>query len=124
MFSGVLREHQAEQQKRHESIESLRKTILKTTAPQLSDVLCDSVNERISVLFLTQREIEFQAKTLAAASSKFAKNAQQWANLVDQFSDALKELGDVDSWTESVEKELAGLFEILGQINEAEKQES
>ena len=49
--------------------------------------------------FSSQKRLDAEAKQLHSHASNFARQTQQWLGLVDNFNSALKELGDVDSWS-------------------------
>jgi hypothetical protein len=113
MFSQILRDHATAQSSRRQRCDVLRKSILKHAGGPLSESLCDAVNERVAVLFLTQREIETQAKTLAATTQRLSKQAATWAAQVEAVSGALKELGDVEAWAEAMYAECTQLVSEL-----------
>ena len=40
------------------------------------------------------------------AANNFSKQTQQWLHLIDNFSSALKELGDLENWARTIEKDM------------------
>ena len=62
------------------------------------------MNQMVNILnlypyFSSQKRLDAEAKQLHSHASNFARQTQQWLGLVDNFNSALKELGDVDSWS-------------------------
>ena len=53
--------------------------------------------------YLNQKKLDAEAKQLHASATNFSKQTQQWLNLVESFSSALKELGDVENWAKTIE---------------------
>lgn len=47
-----------------------------------------------------------EARQLQQNAANFARQAQQWLQLVENFSSTLKEVGDVENWAKSIEKDL------------------
>jgi len=60
----------------------------------------------VAQAYLNQKRLDAEAKQLHSHASNFARQTQQWLGLVDNFNSALKELGDVDSWARSIERDM------------------
>lgn len=56
--------------------------------------------------YLNQKKLDAEAKQLHVGATNFAKQTQQWLLLIEGFSSALKELGDVENWARSIENDL------------------
>lgn len=50
--------------------------------------------------------MDAEAKQLHTSATNFSKQTQQWLNLVESFSSALKELGDVENWAKTIEADV------------------
>lgn len=50
--------------------------------------------------------MDAEAKLLHQGAINFAKQTQQWLALVENFSSALKEIGDVENWARSIENDM------------------
>jgi hypothetical protein len=55
---------------------------------------------------LNQRKLDAEAKQLQTNATNFAKQTQSWLHLVESFSNALKEIGDVENWARSIEGDM------------------
>lgn len=53
--------------------------------------------------YLNQKKLDAEAKQLHTSAQAFSKQTQQWLTLVESFSNALKELGDVENWAKTIE---------------------
>lgn len=56
--------------------------------------------------YLNEKKLDTEARQLQNNAANFSRQAQQWLQLVESFSSALKEVGDVDNWARSIEKDL------------------
>jgi biogenesis of lysosome-related organelles complex 1 subunit 1 len=121
MFSDIIRERQ-ENKSALEGVIQKQREVVKEHLGSASEALVDSVNETVSCIFLSQRMIEEETKKLHVEAQKFSKQAGQWLQLLDSFSEALKELGDVENWAKSMERDMDDVLQ--GVISVANAQSS
>ncbi|CAG8519712.1 10795_t:CDS:2 [Paraglomus brasilianum] len=105
MLSRLVREHTQKQQAIRKKNELLRKEAIQAVN-ETADALTDALNERVSLIFKTQREIESESRQLSTATARYTKQTKQWLTMVENFSNALKELGDVENWAQVIEKDM------------------
>ncbi|POG62045.1 biogenesis of lysosome-related organelles complex 1 [Rhizophagus irregularis DAOM 181602=DAOM 197198] len=105
MLSRLVREHNQKQQAVRRNNEQLRKEAVQAVS-EVTDSLADTLNERVSTILKTQREIESEARKLSSQSVKYTKQTKQWLSMLEGFNSALKELGDVQNWAEVIEKDM------------------
>ncbi|CAH1989121.1 unnamed protein product [Acanthoscelides obtectus] len=98
----MLKEHQSRQTAKKESQETKRKEACQA-ASELTQHLVDHLNVGVAQAYLNQKRLDAEAKQLHASAAAFGKHTQQWLQLVEQFSGALKELGDVENWAKTIE---------------------
>lgn len=61
---------------------------------------------RVAQAYLNQKKLDAEAKQLQTSATNFAKQTQSWLHLVESFSSALKEIGDVENWARSIEGDM------------------
>jgi len=66
----------------------------------------DSVNMGVAKVFSNERRIETQAVKLQNQTDRFAKQTAQWLQLIENFNQTLKEIGDVENWARAIENDM------------------
>nr|CAD7454877.1 unnamed protein product [Timema tahoe] len=95
---------QAQEQKRKEAM---------AAANNLTQALVDHLNVGVAQAYLNQKRLDAEAKQLHHNATNFAKQTHQWANLVESFSSALKEIGDAENWAQSIEADMRTITSAL-----------
>ena len=105
MLSSLVKEHQSKQAARKERQEQKRKDAI-AAANNLTQALVDHLNVGVAQAYLNQKRLDAEAKQLHHNATNFAKQTQQWLNLVENFNGALKEIGDAENWARSIENDM------------------
>ncbi|KAJ1983266.1 hypothetical protein H4R34_001388 [Dimargaris verticillata] len=116
-LATLLKDHQAKQLARRKDNETLRADASEAIKT-LSTTLTEDVQQKVSVILSQQQEIERKTSELAGHTKKYALQTEKWLRSVQQFNDALKELGDVKHWAETMERdmlEVAATLEFVSQ---------
>uniref|UniRef100_A0A8B9RZ99 Biogenesis of lysosome-related organelles complex 1 subunit 1 n=1 Tax=Accipiter nisus TaxID=211598 RepID=A0A8B9RZ99_9AVES len=105
MLSRLLKEHQARQSERRELQERRRREAI-AAATRLTEALVDHLNVGVAQAYVNQRKLDHEVKTLQVQAAQFAKQTGQWITMVENFNQALKEIGDVENWARSIEMDM------------------
>lgn len=68
---------------------------------------------RVAQAYLNQKKLDAEAKQLQTAVIGFSKQTQNWITLIDGFSAALKELGDIENWARAIENDMKSVTGVL-----------
>lgn len=101
----MVKEYQVKQAKRKQEQEIRRKDVIESSN-ELTQAIVDHLNVGVAQAYLNQKRLDAEAKQLHVGATNFAKQTQQWLQLIDNFSSALKELGDVENWARSIETDM------------------
>ncbi|EDW10077.1 biogenesis of lysosome-related organelles complex 1 subunit 1 [Drosophila mojavensis] len=112
MLSSMVKEHHSKQSKRKQEQEVRRKEAIEASN-ELTQALVDHLNVGVAQAYLNQKRLDVEAKQLHVGATNFAKQTHQWLQLIDNFSSALKELGDVENWARSIEGDMQVIQQTL-----------
>ncbi|KAM6112333.1 biogenesis of lysosome-related organelles complex 1 subunit 1 [Phoenicopterus ruber ruber] len=140
MLSRLLKEHQARQSERRELQERRRREAI-AAATRLTEALVDHLNVgavgagphprvppcppgRVAQAYVNQRKLDHEVKTLQVQAAQFAKQTGQWITMVENFNQALKEIGDVENWARSIEMDMRTIATALEYVYKGQLQPS
>ncbi|XP_050543566.1 biogenesis of lysosome-related organelles complex 1 subunit 1 [Daktulosphaira vitifoliae] len=112
MLSTLVKEHQIKQAERKEIQEIKRKEAV-NAAKDLTNALVEHLNVGVAQAYLNQKKLDAEAKQLHQSAILFSKQTSQWLTLIDSFNSALKELGDVENWTRTIENDMHNITTTL-----------
>ncbi|KAE8626396.1 hypothetical protein XENTR_v10006616 [Xenopus tropicalis] len=93
-------------------------------ATTLTEALVDHLNVGVAQAYVNQRKLDHEVKTLQTQAAQFAKQTTQWISLVENFNQALKEIGDVENWARSIEKDMRIIATALEYVYKGQLQPS
>jgi hypothetical protein len=67
----------------------------------------------VATAYINQKRLDSEAKNLNVNANNFHKQTQQWQTLIENFSGALKELGDLENWSRTIEKDMNSITAAL-----------
>mmetsp|Transcript_40903 Transcript_40903/g.56978 ORF Transcript_40903/g.56978 Transcript_40903/m.56978 type:complete len:130 (+) Transcript_40903:55-444(+) len=111
-LSEIVKKHSTEQVARKKESEA-RRLEASAAAQKVSKVLVESLNEGVASVFTTQKQLEMEAKHLQSSLVKYTKLSNQWISMVENFNQALKEIGDVENWAERIEADMHSISQGL-----------
>ncbi|CRK98397.1 CLUMA_CG011756, isoform A [Clunio marinus] len=112
MLSSMLKQHQETIKGRNETQEKLKRETLES-ANELTVNLVDHLNVGVAQAYLNQKRLDQEAKNLNTNANNFNKQTQQWLSLIENFTSSLKELGDVENWAKTIEKDMRTITSAL-----------
>lgn len=114
MFASMLKEHQQAQEELKADINTKRvaaeKAIENLTAKNVR-----ALNEDISHAYMNQHKLDSEARRLQANVSKLTKQAQQWMMICNSLNSAVKDLGDISTWTKTIENDVQFISNSIGE---------
>eukprot|EP01132_Coremiostelium_polycephalum_P008550 gene8550-10514_t len=112
MLSKLLKEHNNHVNKLKEENEQLRKEAISSVG-NVTNGLMDSVNSGVACVFINQKKLENEARILQNNTAKFSKQTNQWISLIDNFNNSLKEIGDVENWSRTIENDMKNILQTI-----------
>lgn len=68
--------------------------------------------------YINEKRIDQACKQLSSQSTLLIKQSQSWITLIGQFTQALKELGDIENYSKIIERECSMVTNTLGAVHQ------
>ncbi|NXG40051.1 BL1S1 protein, partial [Dromaius novaehollandiae] len=130
MLSRLLKEHQARQSERKELQGEARPgPAARRPAARPPPWIAAPLGQLpprpgVARAYVNQRKLDHEVKTLQIQAAQFAKQTGQWITMVENFNQALKEIGDVENWARSIEMDMRTIATALEYVYKGQLQPS
>lgn len=96
------------------------------TASSSASIACQALvdvsNTEVIEIFNAETKIEAQIKEVSTQAEQLHKRMSQWAQLFVKFNRSLKEIGDVQHWTQMIEVDMEETVRILEALSAKKRQ--
>ncbi|CAD5117398.1 DgyrCDS6172 [Dimorphilus gyrociliatus] len=104
-LSAMLKEHHQRTASRKEEQEKRKREAI-AAASEFSSALVDHLNVGVSQAYINQKKLDTETRMLQSSVTSFNKQTVLWLKLVEDLKNSLKELGDVENWSKSIESDM------------------
>lgn len=105
MFASMLKEHQKAQEELKNEINSKR-VIAEKAVESLTVKSVKELNDGIAQAYLNEHKLDNEARKLQANVARLTKQAQQWMMVCNNLNGAVKDLGDISTWTKTIQNDI------------------
>lgn len=122
MLSRLVKEHQ-ERQSRFKAEQEKRKKEALDSVKSFTTSMVDCLNREVELTYENQRLLDVETKKLQNQANRYMKQTQQWTNLVEGFHKALKDLGDLEQWSRTIEADMKTVVSTLEYVHNEQSTE-
>ena len=112
MMSQRMKAYQTKQSIQRE-LQDVRRKEIQQLCAQVNVLLVDKMNNRVEGAYINQKKLQSHSRQLQYNTANLQKQSEQWLKLLDNFNQALKEIGDVSNWAKSLENEMTKISHTL-----------
>lgn len=110
----MLKEHQRSQEASRADI-STKRAVAEKAIESLTAKNVKTLNEDVSRAYMNQHKLDTEARKLQANVHKLTKQAQQWMMVCNNLNGAVKELGDINTWTRTIESDVQSIANAISE---------
>lgn len=114
MFLSALKDHQREQEELKTEINNKR-VIAEKAVEKLTADSVKQLNDGVAQAYLNQHKIDTESRKLQNNVANLTKQAQQWMIVCKNLNEAVKDLGDITTWTKTIQNDVQFIAEAIGE---------
>lgn len=109
MFAALLKQHQKDQEEIKAEI-NIKRVAAEKAVDSLTTNSIKDLNDGIAKAYLNQHKLDNQTRMLQANVSRLTKQTQQWTTVCNNLNSAVKDLGDITSWVQTLENDVKSII--------------
>lgn len=114
MFKDIANEQKETQAQKKAQLQQLENKIINQSLPAFNDAIFADMNNGAEQILKNQREIDSKCKAVREEWQKFNDELINWTKIVNQLDSAVKAIGDVRSWANTIQGEVQGIVDQIG----------
>jgi predicted ribonuclease toxin of YeeF-YezG toxin-antitoxin module len=116
-LSALFKEHRERQKQLREDNEQKRKAVV-ASVEKVTQLMVDNLNSGVAHVFANQKKIEQEVQKLDHQATKLNKQTANWIKLIEDFNNALKEVGDLENWAQTIESDMRKIAKTIELVHE------
>ena len=113
MFKAIAEEHEKQIKIKQKAMKELENKIVDNSLPAYGEALFNQLNNGSEQIVQNQKEIDRKCKEAKEGWEKFSNELGKWTNIITDFEKAIKDIGDVKTWAESIQSQVDKTIEKL-----------
>ena len=113
MFKSISDAHKDKQIKKKQNLKELEEKIINEYIPKVSEEIFNDLNKGSEQIILNQKEIDKKCKNVRDEWQKFNNELNKWSLMINDLDKAVKEIGDIRSWSLHVQGQIQSTIEQL-----------
>ncbi|WVZ87974.1 hypothetical protein U9M48_034545 [Paspalum notatum var. saurae] len=93
----IVHQHHHQSLRQRHQTERAKKDALRSAA-RVADRLVDAVDGGVQELFVNEKRVEMEARSLLGTVARYRKQTDLWLGATNEINSALKEIGDFENW--------------------------
>lgn len=105
MYASMLKEHQRSQEEYKNAI-NVKRVAAEKAVENLTTESVKDLNSGVAQAYLNQHKLDSEVRKLQTNVTKLTKQAQQWMIVCNSLNGAVKDLGDISTWTKTIQTDI------------------
>ncbi|XP_062198158.1 biogenesis of lysosome-related organelles complex 1 subunit 1-like isoform X2 [Phragmites australis] len=114
----IVHQHHQQSLRQRQQTERAKKDALRS-AVRVADLLVDTVDGGVQELFVNEKRIELEARTLLGTIARYRKQTDQWLAATNEINSVLKEIGDFENWMKIMAFDCKSINAVIRNIHQS-----
>ncbi|GJN08683.1 hypothetical protein PR202_ga26632 [Eleusine coracana subsp. coracana] len=113
----IVHQHRQQSLRQRQQTEKAKKDAMRSAA-RVADLLVDTVDGGVQELYVNEKRIELEARTLLGTVTRYRRQTDQWLAATNEINSVLKEIGDFENWMKIMDFECQSINAAIRNIHQ------